>query len=316
MPLQGIGYRFDPGTLHSREGPPPWRAFFASTRRRYRLFRSTESRARSPPASTALHPVSSLWLHVSEIPEPGGSVAIPRDEARHAFDVRRLGADDTITLFDGNGVLATARIQGERIQGERIQGERIQGERVQGARTRHGDRLVEVVTREVAPPLAPEVGVAFAVPKGDRLSLLLDGTTQAGVSRLVPIECARSVVDADKLDRGERWQRILAEATKVAKRAWMPELVPGGALAAVARAERARGAAIAVAHTSGAEPISAWIGGLSPAVPRTVFIGPEGGFEDGEIAELRALGAATVSLGPCVMRVELAAIAATVLLRA
>jgi 16S rRNA (uracil1498-N3)-methyltransferase len=51
-------------------------------------------------------------------------------------------------------------------------------------------------------------------------------------------------------------------------------------------------------------------------VPRTVFIGPEGGFEDGEIAELRALGAATVSLGPCVMRVELAAIAATVLLRA
>jgi 16S rRNA (uracil1498-N3)-methyltransferase len=250
--------------------------------------------------------VSSLWLHVSEIPEPGGSVAIPRDEARHAFDVRRLGADDTITLFDGNGVLATARIQGERMPGERMQ----------GARTRHGDRLVEVVTREVAPPLAPEVGVAFAVPKGDRLSLLLDGTTQAGVSRLVPIECARSVVDADKLDRGERWQRILAEATKVAKRAWMPELVPGGALAAVARAERARGAAIAVAHTSGAEPISAWIGGLPPSVPRTVFIGPEGGFEDGEIAELRAHGAATVSLGPCVMRVELAAIAATVLLRA
>jgi 16S rRNA (uracil1498-N3)-methyltransferase len=260
--------------------------------------------------------VSSLWLHVSEIPEPGGSVAIPRDEARHAFDVRRLGADDTITLFDGNGVLATARMPGERVQGERVQ----------GARTRHGDRLVEVVTREVAPPLAPEVGVAFAVapevgvafavPKGDRLSLLLDGTTQAGVSRLVPIECARSVVDADKLDRGERWQRILAEATKVAKRAWMPELVPGGALAAVARAERARGAAIAVAHTSGAEPISAWIGGLSPAVPRTVFIGPEGGVEDGEIAELRAHGAATVSLGPCVMRVELAAIAATVLLRA
>jgi 16S rRNA (uracil1498-N3)-methyltransferase len=47
-----------------------------------------------------------------------------------------------------------------------------------------------------------------------------------------------------------------------------------------------------------------------------VFIGPEGGFEDAEIAELRAIGAATVSLGPCVMRVELAAIAASVLLRA
>jgi 16S rRNA (uracil1498-N3)-methyltransferase len=240
--------------------------------------------------------VSSLWLHVSAIPEPGGSVEIPRDEARHAFDVRRLGADDTITLFDGYGTLATARITGER--------------------ARHGDRLVEVVTREMAPALSPEVTVAFAVPKGDRLSTLLDGATQAGVSRLVPIECARSVVDADKLDRGERWHRILAEATKVAKRAWMPELVAGGALAAVARAEIARGAAIAVAHTAGARALAEWTAGLAPATPRTVFIGPEGGFEDAEIAELRALGAATVSLGPCVMRVELAAIAASVLLRA
>ena len=240
--------------------------------------------------------VSSLWLHVPAIPEPGGSVEISRDEARHAFDVRRLGADDLITLFDGHGTLAQARITGER--------------------ARHGDRLVEIVTRETAPPLAPEVTVAFAVPKGDRLSTLLDGATQAGVTRLVPIECARSVVDADKLDRGERWHRILAESTKVAKRAWVPELVAGGALVAVARAEASRGAAIAVAHTAGAEPLASWTAGLAPDAPRTVFIGPEGGFEDAEIAEMRALGAATVSLGPCVMRVELAAIAATVLLRA
>jgi 16S rRNA (uracil1498-N3)-methyltransferase len=240
--------------------------------------------------------VSSLWLHVSAIPEPGGSVEIPRDEARHAFDVRRLGADDTITLFDGHGTLATARITGER--------------------ARHGDRLVEVVTRETAPPLAPEVTVAFAVPKGDRLSTLLDGATQAGASRLVPLECARSVVDADKLDRGERWNRILAEATKVAKRAWMPELVGGGPLAEVARAELARGAAVAVAHTSGAVPIGAWTATLAPDAARSVFIGPEGGFDDAEIAALRALGATVVSLGPCVMRIEMAAIAASALLRA
>jgi 16S rRNA (uracil1498-N3)-methyltransferase len=240
--------------------------------------------------------VSSLWLHVSAIPEPAGSVEIPRDEARHAFDVRRLGADDTITLFDGHGTLATARITGER--------------------ARHGDRLVEVVTRETAPPLAPEVTVAFAVPKGDRLSTLLDGATQAGASRLVPLECARSVVDADKLDRGERWNRILAEATKVAKRAWMPELVGGGPLAEVARAELARGAAVAVAHTSGAVPIGAWTVTLAPDAARSVFIGPEGGFDDAEIAALRALGATVVSLGPCVMRIEMAAIAASALLRA
>jgi 16S rRNA (uracil1498-N3)-methyltransferase len=240
--------------------------------------------------------MSSLWLHIPAIPETGGLVPISRDEARHAFGARRLGAGDAVTLFDGHGTIAQGRLTDQR--------------------TRSGDVVVEVASRSTAEALAPEVTVAFAVPKGDRLSTLLDGATQAGVSRLVPIECARSVVDAEKLDRGERWQRILAEATKVAKRAWMPELVAGGRLLDVAKAELARGAAIAVAHTSDAVDLASWRAGLAAVRPRTVFIGPEGGFEDGEIAELRALGAATVSLGPCVMRVEMAAIAAAVLLRA
>ena len=240
--------------------------------------------------------MSSLWLHIPAVPSVGDAVAISRDEARHAFGARRLGAGDMVTLFDGHGLIAQGRFTDER--------------------TRSGDVQVEVVSRTLAQPLSPEVTVAFAVPKGDRLSTLLDGATQAGVSRLVPIECARSVVDADKLDRGERWHRILAEATKVAKRAWMPELVAGGRLIDVARAELTRGAAIAVAHTSDASAILHWASALPAAQPRTIFIGPEGGFEDSEIAELRALGATVVTLGPCVMRVEMAAIAATLLLRA
>jgi len=240
--------------------------------------------------------MSSLWLHVDFVPMVGEAAPVGRDEARHAFGARRLGAGDMLTLFDGRGTIARAQI----------------GEQ----RSRTGEMLVEVLERSDAPPLAPETTIAFAVPKGDRLSTLLDLCTQAGVSRLVPIECARSVVDADKLDRGERWQRILAEATKVAKRAWMPELIAGGTLEAVARAELARGAAIAAAHTSDAVDIAAWRSTLAPTQPRTVFIGPEGGFEDGELATLRALGATVVSLGPCVMRVEMAAVAAAVLLRA
>lgn len=241
-------------------------------------------------------PSSSLWLPIAAVPAVGEAAAISRDEARHAFGARRLGAGDMITLFDGQGLIAQGRLT--------------------DGRTRAGDVQVEVVSRSAAAPMSPEVTVAFAVPKGDRLSTLLDGATQAGASRLIPIECARSVVDADKLDRGERWQRILAEATKVAKRAWMPELVAGGRLVDVAKAELARGAAIAVAHTADASPINAWSRALPEPQPRTVFIGPEGGFEDGELAELRALGAAVVTLGPCVMRVEMAAIAAALLLRA
>lgn len=240
--------------------------------------------------------MSSLWLHCDFVPPVGASVEISRDEARHAFGARRLVAGDIVTLFDGRGGLAQARLTDQR--------------------TRSGDMLVEVVECQQAAALMPVTTVAFAVPKGDRLATLLDMTTQAGVSRLVAVVCARSVVDADKLERGERWQRILGEATKVAKRAWMPELVAGGALLAVAKAERARGAAIAVAHTTDAIGFAAWRATLTPSTPLTVFIGPEGGFEDSEIAALRALGAAVVSLGPCVMRVETAAVACAMLMRA
>ncbi len=238
----------------------------------------------------------SLWLHVLDLPHVGASVEIDRDEARHAFGARRLAAGDTVTLFDGRGTLATARLSDER--------------------TRSGGVLVEVLECLTAPALAPEVTIAFAVPKGDRLATLLEGTTQAGVSRLIAIECARSVVDADKLERGERAQRILFESTKVAKRAWAPELGPSGAMLEVAQAERVRGAALAIAHTSSGESVSSWSSALAATQTRTVFIGPEGGFDDDELDAMRALGATRVSLGPCVMRVEMAAIAATVLLRA
>ena len=260
-----------------------------------RIDHASVSEATAPLPSRILRRMASLWLHVEEVPFDGGTVEIGREEARHAFGARRLGAGDAVTLFDGRGALGNATLTGER--------------------TRDGSVLARVESRESVAPLAPEVTVAFAVPKGDRLSTLLDLCTQAGASRLVPVECARSVVDAEKLDRGARWSRILFEATKVAKRPWTPELAPGGALLEIARAEAARGAAIAVAHTASARPVAEWAATLDPARPRTVFIGPEGGFEDGEIAALAAIGAEGVSLGPCVMRIEAAAMAATVLLR-
>ena len=78
--------------------------------------------------------MSSLWLHIPAIPETGDSVAISRDEARHAFGARRLGAGDVVTLFDGHGTVAQARLTEQR--------------------TRGGDVVVEVASRASAAPLS------------------------------------------------------------------------------------------------------------------------------------------------------------------
>jgi 16S rRNA (uracil1498-N3)-methyltransferase len=53
---------------------------------------------------------------------------------------------------------------------------------------------------------------------------------------------------------------------------------------------------------------------LLRALPRSgpvvLVVGPEGGFTDEEIAAARRAGAAAASLGPCVLRVETAAVVA------
>ncbi len=77
-------------------------------------------------------------------------------------------------------------------------------------------------------------------------------------------------------------------------------------------AEQARAVAQGKSGTHEAE---AWRGGVGPAAVR-VLIGPEGGWEDQERARALAAGAKRVGLGPLVMRIETAAVAAAVMIMA
>jgi 16S rRNA (uracil1498-N3)-methyltransferase len=60
-------------------------------------------------------------------------------------------------------------------------------------------------------------------------------------------------------------------------------------------------------------PFADWLS-TAPAAggePLALCIGPEGGFSDEECEQFRLKGAAQVTLGPHVLRVETAAVAAT-----
>ena len=50
------------------------------------------------------------------------------------------------------------------------------------------------------------------------------------------------------------------------------------------------------------------IRGWRPGEPITVMIGPEGGFDDAELAAAEARGFARVSFGPFVLRTEIASV--------
>ena len=165
-------------------------------------------------------------------------------------------------------------------------------------RCRFGPALEPMGEVERAPRPAPEVTVAFAMVKGERPEWAVQKLTEIGVDRIVPILTARSVVRWPPGEGAQvaRLRRVSREAAVQSRRVWLP-LVEG--VTAVEAVVGRPGAALAQA------------GGRPPALDRpTLLVGPEGGWDDAELAGAPAL----VGLGPSVLRTETAATVAGALL--
>lgn len=228
-----------------------------------------------------------IWLPA--IPGLGQQARIDGDEARHAAAVKRLGPGDPVELLDGRGVIAAARV-----------------ESVTPARGKRSATLtVSIVTRAAHPPASPAVHILAPAPKADRLAWMIEQISQAGVASWAPLRAERAVVDPSehKLDR---LARIAIESMKQCGRAHALDIRPAVTVAAlVASAPRS----LLIADAAGV-PISS----ISAASECSVVIGPEGGLTDAETQSLRRAGGRPLRLGPHIMRIETAALAAACLL--
>lgn len=213
-----------------------------------------------------------------------GDIVLTGEEARHV-GVQRLRAGGAIALLDGRGKIARGTIQ---------------------TIGRHEVR-VTVEQRYHEPPPVPRLSLYSAVPKGDRIAVLLDMATQLGMSRFTPLYWRRSVVEPGKRAQA-RWERICLEACKQSRRAWLPEIAPPVSFEQAAERAKASGDCLIVAHPGGdAKPLLtmnfADDGGVA------LFVGPEGGLTDDEAEALRRQNARFVHLGPAILRIETAAVA-------
>lgn len=160
-----------------------------------------------------------------------------------------------------------------------------------------GDAELEPLTevrREPAPPY--EVGVGFAPIKGERPELVVQKLTELGVDRILLVPTRRSVVrwDAERAERNlQRLRRVARGACGQSRRLWLPTVE-------LAALDSLDGPGTVCADMDGRP--------LGPD-DRTVLVGPEGGWEPGEVGERE-----TVSLGEHVLRAETAAIGAATLL--
>ena len=212
-------------------------------------------------------------LYLTEIPEPGTSILIEGDEAKHAIRVKRVAAGDLIALTDGRGLTALANVTDAR-------------------RT----LTLTVRTTDHAARTSPSVRVLTASPKGPRLEKMIDALSQVGAASWGALGTKLGVVDPgeNKLDRAER---VALESAKQCGRAWIMEI---GRKASLKDALRG-GGAVVVADASG-EPYES-----NGNDEITLLIGPEGGWTEDELASARDAGARVNSFGVHTMRIEVAA---------
>jgi 16S rRNA (uracil1498-N3)-methyltransferase len=211
-----------------------------------------------------------------------GDVTLEGPEAHHLTAVRRFAVGDTVTLFNGNGREYPARL-------------------VQIGR--------KWVTVQVTGVLTPErelgfsLHVASALPKGDRGDFLIEKLTELAVTDFTPLVTERGVVKADEA-KADKLRRAVIEASKQCGRNVLMRVhPPAGWMEWCARQTGRRliarpGDPTAIAPERGAA---------------TIAIGPEGGFTGAEVEAAVRAGWERLSLGPRILRVETAALAAAVL---
>ena len=218
---------------------------------------------------------------------PGAVVELPPDTALHLAKVLRVRSGDEITLFSGDGLEYAGEIISVR-----------------------GPRVVACVGNGTAVDRESPFAVTLVqcVPRGDRMDLIVQKSTELGVARIVPVLSQRSVVRLDGAQAESKtihWRAVAVSACEQSGRNRLPRIdtpVPlldylGGAPAATAR--------LVLEPGPGGAALPADLGAAAE-----VAIGPEGGFEASELEALRTVGFVRVSLGPRILRAETAAIAA------
>lgn len=170
----------------------------------------------------------------------------------------------------------------------------------------------------------PDIRVTLfqGIPKQGKMEIIVQKCVELGVSDIVPVFMARTVV-VDKGNFGkkiQRWQKVSDEAVKQCKRGMIPEISQPVKTADIIKRfrefdlvlfpyENEEGRTIKdelrACCNYVTEPQNIW----SPE-NIAVIIGPEGGFSDDEAKDIVAAGGRSVSLGKTTLRTETAGMAA------
>lgn len=150
------------------------------------------------------------------------------------------------------------------------------------------------------------------IPKSDKMELIIQKIVELGAEAIIPVEMARCVVKLDdkkKKSKISRWQAIAESAAKQSKRTSIPEVYDVMTYKQVMqKAAEFDHFLVPYESKNGMTDTKAALEEIKSGDTVGILIGPEGGFEESEIASAIEAGAKTVSLGKRILRTETAAI--------
>jgi 16S rRNA (uracil1498-N3)-methyltransferase len=225
--------------------------------------------------------------------EPDQQVSLKGQAGHYLFRVLKLRAGDPLVLFNGDGSDYAAELISNR-----------------------RDR-VELRVSARLPSLAESglnIVLAQAIGKGDRMDYSLQKATELGVAAIRPMFTERTEVrlKGDRLQRRlAHWQRVVISACEQSGRAVVPELLPAQELTEWLDCKQDSGRLV-LDPTSRQSLASFTFAGKQ----LELLVGPEGGFSELELKQLKVAGVVDASLGPRVLRTETAGPSAIAVLQA
>lgn len=225
----------------------------------------------------------------------GDRITITGPDVKHIGRVLRLGPGDPVTCVDETGRELTAVIK-----------------------EINNNAVVCAITGETMSLAEPPVKVTLCqgLPKGEKMEFIIQKCSELGVHRIIPVNCARTVVrldDKKAAQRQVRWQRVAEEAAKQARRGNIPQVAELTDFTAALSQAPPDALALLPWEEEGQAGLKAALREYCAGSEVWIFIGPEGGFTTEEANQARQAGCRTVTLGPRILRTETAAIAALTL---
>jgi 16S rRNA (uracil1498-N3)-methyltransferase len=236
---------------------------------------STVSGASSGRRTATRAPITRIF--VDSAVETGETLDLPSYEADHVLKVLRGRVGDHFELVDGEERLFIAELR--------------------------GGREASVLEELTVPGSArSETTLYQAVPKGGRMDLVVEKATEVGATHIVPLLTERGVVNPRE-GKVERWRRVAGAAARQSLRLSVPEVTePTRFEDAVAEVGET---GVLLHNAPDLPPVEAVV----PS-PASLFVGPEGGWSEGELRLAEEAGLAFGGLGPYRLRSETAGIVA------